>query len=77
MADVRKLPFFAWYAGKDCYGIVRHAYVFRLLLAPFPLEEQVPGEYARALLHLEITFRPHRPFLGGFVYCADRGGPRD
>lgn len=43
-----------------------------IILAPFPYEEQVPGELVAALVNAQVSFRLSWPFVDVNVYAPDR-----
>ena len=52
MAIFRRLPFFRLHVGRDWER--REGYRLTLLLAPWPIEEQVQGELTRAFINLSV-----------------------
>lgn len=45
---------------------------FIAILAPFPPEEQVPGELCAALINIEVVFDTRRPFVWWHFYSPRR-----
>lgn len=75
---MKELPVFGAWAFRDLNRQV--GWVFGLILAPFPRDEQgSPGSTIRALLVLEVWVQFRRwPFVQiGRADSCDRGGPRD
>lgn len=64
------LPFFTMRHSRDYYR--QRGWVLFILLAPFPEEEQVPGEYIGALLNMELHLRARWPFARISVYAPRR-----
>ena len=66
-----QLPMIYLGYGLRGYGL-RPGRTIVFFAFPFPREEQEPGAWVAALIHMQIDLFPTWPFVRFDVWCADR-----